>query len=236
MDVNLHLGDTQLIIRECLRNNLSVDHAAYVLATAFWETGRSMKPVEEAYYVSRSAQLKYLRSKRYWPFYGRGYVQLTWEYNYVKATRYFQDVLKIDVDFVKNPEKLLVPEYAAIILVVGSKEGWFTGKDLDDFIDDVEEDYAEELREVANARRIINGLDKAAEIGKIALQYEIELRASGYGETGPVLEPVETIDPPAPPVVAEKPEPEPVEVKVHPLVALLMRLAVLLGTILRKRK
>ncbi|MFC0246147.1 hypothetical protein ACFOLL_16280 [Falsochrobactrum ovis] len=38
------------------------------------------------------------------------------------------------VDFVANPKLLLEPEYAAPILIVGMKEGWFTSKKLSDYI------------------------------------------------------------------------------------------------------
>jgi predicted chitinase len=146
-----------------------------------------MQPVREAYWldkpdVARGDRVRAANAtiKRYFPYYGRGYVQLTWDYNYVKATKYFREVLKIDVDFVKNPDLVMVPEYAIIILFVGMKEGWFTGKSLYDYIDDLDEADSEDLREFANARRIINGTDKQVEIGKLGLIFERGLKAAGY--------------------------------------------------------
>jgi len=49
---------------------------AYELATTFHETAATMAPVKE--YGSQA----YLQSKPYYPYVGRGYVQLTWDYNY----------------------------------------------------------------------------------------------------------------------------------------------------------
>ncbi|MEP0518610.1 MAG: hypothetical protein ABJO09_00765 [Hyphomicrobiales bacterium] len=73
--VDLNPGDTRLIIGECSKQGVLGNQAAYVLATAFWETARTMKPVRE--YGGE----KYLKSKRYYPYVGMGYVQLTWRTN-----------------------------------------------------------------------------------------------------------------------------------------------------------
>lgn len=164
--MNLKLGDTQLIIRECERQGLTLWETAYVLATAYHETAHTMKPVRE--YGGE----KYLKSKSYYPYVGMGYVQLTWKHNYVKASKV------LGVDFVKNPKLLLEPKYAVVILVTGMKEGWFTGKSLKDYIDSVDEEDKEDLREFANARRIVNGTDKQVAIGEIALKYEQSLKVT----------------------------------------------------------
>jgi hypothetical protein len=52
---------------------------AYILATTEWETGHTFKPVKEAF--RRSEQWR-RTNLRYYPYYGRGYVQLTWKRNY----------------------------------------------------------------------------------------------------------------------------------------------------------
>lgn len=159
---NLNLGDTRLIIDTCKQAGLLRNQAAYVLATAFWETARTMKPVRE--YGGE----KYLRSKKYYPYVGMGYVQLTWRENYEKAGK------KLGADFVSNPKLLLEPRYAAPILVAGMKEGWFTGKRLDQYITLSRSDFQ-------GARRIVNGTDKAAEIAALARGYDAALKAEGYG-------------------------------------------------------
>ncbi|MER8385247.1 carboxypeptidase [Mesorhizobium sp. M1380] len=170
-----------LILDQAERVKTPLDHLAYMLATTYWETGRTMQPVAEANWV-KNAEAWRKTHLRYWPYYGRGYVQLTWDYNYKKATDYFRNVLKVNVDFVKNPELVMRPEYAVVILFVGMEQGWFTGKKLADYMDGIDEGDVEDLREMLEARRIINGVDKKVEIGKIGLVFEQALRASGYGK------------------------------------------------------
>lgn len=163
--MNMNLGDTRLIIGECKAQGLLRNQAAYVLATAYWETARTMKPVRE--YGGEA----YLKSKKYYPYVGMGYVQLTWLDNYEKTSK------KLGVDFVKDPKKLLESRHAVRILVTGMREGWFTAKKLSDYITLSKSDFA-------NARRIINGIDKAASIAAIAREYDAALKAEGYGVTG----------------------------------------------------
>ncbi len=161
MAVNLSLGHTQRIIQAAQAAGLSTPQTAYVLATALWETARAMQPVREAYYLGSKAEA-YRRKLRYWPWYGRGFVQLTWRENYLKAGQ------KIGVDLIANPDAAMEPDNAAQILVIGSRDGWFTGKRLGDYITTGKSDFV-------NARRIINGTDKAAEIAAIAREYETAL-------------------------------------------------------------
>lgn len=175
---NLNLGDTRLIIDTCKQAGLLRNQAAYVLATAFWETARTMKPVRE--YGGET----YLRGKKYYPYVGMGYVQLTWRENYEKAGK------KLGADFVSNPKLLLEPRYAAPILVIGMKEGWLTGKRLDQYITLSRSDFT-------GARRVVNGTDKAAEIAKLARGYDAALLAEGYGVDVPAKP-----DAPEPPPVA----------------------------------
>jgi hypothetical protein len=61
------------------------------------------------------------------------------------------------------------------------KEGWFTGKKLDDYIDSVDESVKEDFLEFHAARRVVNGTDKANEIAVLAEKYEKELAEAGYG-------------------------------------------------------
>lgn len=169
--MDLALGYTRLIIDACKKQGLLRNQAAYVLATAYWESARTMKPVREM------GGEKYLKSKPYYPYVGMGFVQLTWLANYEKASK------KLGVNFVKNPKLLLEPGYAATILVIGSAEGWFTGKKLSDYITLSKSDFI-------NARRIINGTDKAKEIAAFAQQYNDLLLREGYGVISPAKAPV----------------------------------------------
>lgn len=168
--MNLNLGDTQLIIKEAAHRGLLRNQLSYVLATAYHETAHTMNPVRE--YGGEA----YLKKKKYYPYVGMGYVQLTWDYNYRKAGD------KLGVDFLKNPKLLLDPKYAAPILVIGMQEGWFTGKKLSDYITLQKSDFK-------NARRIVNGMDKADLIAGYAEKYDKMLLAAGYGvDTTPPIE------------------------------------------------
>jgi len=120
-------------------------HLSYQLATTFHETGRTMWPIME--YGSQS----YLTGKEYYPYIGRGFVQLTWDYNYEKAG------LAVEEDLLEFPDLALQPDLAAIIMFDGMRDGWFTGYRLSDFFSDTIDDPV-------NARRIINGVDRAEEI------------------------------------------------------------------------
>jgi predicted chitinase len=134
-------------------STVSLDQLAYVLATVKWETAHTMQPIKE--YGSTA----YLKSKPYWPYYGRGLVQLTWRDNYAKY------------GLEKTPDKALEWESSLFVLFDGMIKGLFTGKKLDDYINDNKRDYI-------NARRIINGTDRAKEIAQIADAYRTALIAA----------------------------------------------------------
>lgn len=140
---------------------------AYMLATVFHETARTMQPIEEygkgknykyGKKVKRSGVAYTTPDKIY---YGRGYVQLTWYENYELMGRL------LNIDLLRNPELALRPDVAARIMFEGmtkgaSSFGDFTGKCLEMYFNGTTEDWK-------NARKIINGLDKAdtiAEYGK----------------------------------------------------------------------
>jgi len=126
---------------------------AYMLGTTFHETARTMQPIEE---YGKGAGHVYGEpdpetGKTY---YGRGYVQLTWKDNYARMG----DLL--DLDLVTFPEQALIPEIAAKILFEGMTRGMFTGKKLFDYFNWTTDDM--------NARRIVNGVDKAGTIAGYA--------------------------------------------------------------------
>ena len=125
---------------------------AYIIATIAHETANTFTPIPE--YGSP----EYLKAKPYYPFIGRGYIQLTWKNNY----ELFGRLLKIDL--VNNMELALEPETAWKICEMGMTKGLFTGKKLDDYLNDKITDWI-------NSRRIINGIDKAEKIAKQAQEY-----------------------------------------------------------------
>jgi hypothetical protein len=156
-----------LIIKVGKEQGLLRNQLAYVLATAEWETNKTFLPVKEAYYI-KNAEAWRKKNLRYYPWYGRGFVQLTWKDNYIKAGE------KLGIDLTTDPDKVMEPDISALILVRGMKEGWFTGKKLNEYITLSSSDFV-------NARRIVNGIDKAKEIAQIAKKYDNELLAAGYG-------------------------------------------------------
>lgn len=155
----MDLGDTALIERECLAHGCDANQTAYILATAYWETARTMRPVVEAFWLSEDWRR---RNLRYYPWHGRGYVQLTWEANYIKAGD------KLGLDLTTDPDVVMQPEVAVQILVQGMMEGWFTGKKLPDYVDGGAKDYI-------GARRVVNGTDKAKAIAELAREYEASI-------------------------------------------------------------
>ncbi len=150
-------------------------HQAYMLATAWHETNRTMEPVREAYWLTESWRKANLR--RYWPHYGRGYVQLTWVDNYHKADAVCAAAGLIQPgELIANPDLAMRPDIAALIMRHGMDEGWFTGVKLSDVLP---------MRGVAtrvqymNGRTIINGRDKADLIEDYAQYFERGLRDAG---------------------------------------------------------
>jgi putative chitinase len=144
--------------------------AAYGLATAFRETNKTMQPVREAYWLSEDWRRANLR---YYPWYGRGFVQLTWEKNYQRA----DDELELGGKLVANADLALEPDIAARIMVHGMEGGWFSGKALKDYLPLA---GRAGFGAYTEARRIINGTDKAQEIAKNAQAFEAALIAGGW--------------------------------------------------------
>lgn len=149
-------GTIEAIKRECKAQGIGLKtQLAYVLATTEWETAKTFKPVREAFWLGEDWRRENLI---YYPFYGRGYVQLTWEKNYKK----YSEIL--GVDLVKNPDTALDENIALFILVHGFKTGTFTGRKITDYISDFQTDFVE-------ARRCINGTDRANDIANLAEKY-----------------------------------------------------------------
>lgn len=149
----------------------SIPWAAYGVATGWWETKQTLEPVREAYWLSEAWRK---RNLRYYPWYGRGDVQLTWEANYRKADA----ALGLNGALIANPDLAMDPEISARIMVWGMSTGAFTGKKLGDFLRaDATRGSFEAYK---GARQIINGRDKDDEIADLALRMEAALVAGGW--------------------------------------------------------
>lgn len=120
---------------------------AYCLATAFHETAATMQPIEE-YGKGHGRPYGSPDPVTHQAYYGRGLVQLTWLANYRAAGAV------VGQDLVNHPELALQPGIASNIMFTGMIRGMFTGKKLSDYFNATHDDPE-------NARRIINGTDKA---------------------------------------------------------------------------
>jgi len=157
-------------------------HVAYILATAWHETGPAssaghMTPVVERWGPTE-AQKRYEGRKDLGNtqpgdgkrFLGRGYVQITGRRNYERAS------LLVGKDLTKNPDLALQPDIAAKIIVNGMTRGWFTGKalgDYDNFLD---------------MRRVVNGTDRQTLIAAYAIHFEEALAAAAMADIPQVVQ------------------------------------------------
>jgi len=136
---------------------------AYMLATTYHETAQRMWPITEL------GSQDYLQSKEYWPYIGRGFVQLTWQTNYDHASKAL--ALIDERDLVNHPEMALDSLIATRILFRGMAEGWFTGKKLGQYFNDERDDPV-------NARQIINANDDDALIAGYHEEFLVALTAA----------------------------------------------------------
>lgn len=149
---------------------------AYMLGTTHHETGRTMQPVRETFAATDDQAITRLErawaagrlpwvSKPYWrrdadgkTWLGRGYVQLTGKSNYEKAAQL------TGIDVVADPDRVMDVDIATKILFQGMTRGMFTGKKLADYFSPSKEDWT-------NARRIINGTERAELVAGYAKKY-----------------------------------------------------------------
>lgn len=164
--------------------SISYPQAAYILATVWHETDQKMQPIKEygegrgriygtwlknskgQLYCFKDGSMReaYLYSDFPYLYYGRGETQNTWFANYEKLSKVF------GVDFLRNPDLLLTPEWSTKATIYSMKNGLYTGKRLDDYIYQSKKDYV-------GARRIVNGTDRASLIAEYAVKFEKALRS-----------------------------------------------------------
>lgn len=212
----------------------SVYHLSYILATAWHETAFTMHPIKErggkAYFISNywnktrvRNMLGNLSEYDAWARSGRGYVQLTGlrndkvmtaelRKNYAWMVKEFEQRTGQVFDLVARPEQALDPKLAYGIIVIGMTKGSFTSKKLSDYISNSKHSFAD----YKEARRIVNGTDKATNIANYAIEFEKVLKLSLMKEDttvpvvdNPIVEP--TVEPSIDPIDEYPNEPKPGE-------------------------
>lgn len=146
---------------------LPVSWRAYALATAYHEVDKTMQPIRE-HGLGRGRKYGVV-GKHGQVAYGRGLVQLTWDYNYEKLDK----ALGLNGALTSNYDLALNPDIAARILREGMVGGLFTGKGFKNYLPQ----ELGTLTHFANARRIINGTDKNILIAGYAIEFQKGLLA-----------------------------------------------------------
>ncbi|MBD1806295.1 S8 family serine peptidase [Microcoleus sp. FACHB-SPT15] len=146
---------------------------AYILATAQHEShlGQWMEELASGEAYEGRTDLGNTQPGDGVRYKGRGYVQITGRSNYTNWSR------RLGIDLVNQPELASDPEIAAQILVEGMRDGTFTGVGLSDYISGSNIDFY-------NARRIVNGTDRASEIAQMAERYYNVLNSTSDSDTG----------------------------------------------------
>ncbi|MCI4643834.1 MAG: hypothetical protein MRY64_03520, partial [Hyphomonadaceae bacterium] len=171
--------------------------------TAWHETGSVMLPVRETFARTDAAAVRNLERKgaayahrhpNGHAYYGRGYVQLTWKANYLKMGKRLGFDADGTNDLVDEPDLVMTPEIGARILCIGMVEGSFSkdGKGLGHYLGAGKTDWR-------NARRTVNGLDKADVIAQYAQDFWACIQDSLVAqEPVPEPQPTEVSEPQAP--------------------------------------
>ncbi|RUM26360.1 hypothetical protein EFQ99_08865 [Rhizobium vallis] len=154
---------------------------AYILATAFHETAYTMQPVRETLAESDARAVEILEAAfaagrlswvktPYWrpdedgrSWLGRGLVQLTHKRNYEAMS------VLTGIDLVADPDRAMEMDAAVTILIDGMLQGSFTGHKLEDHLNAATEDWV-------NARRIVNGTDRAEKLASYAMAFHAAIR------------------------------------------------------------
>jgi hypothetical protein len=100
----------------CGINDRAVQVAA--MGTVAIETASTFAPVREAFWLDETWRRDNLT--RYYPYYGRGYVQITWESNYRAYSRKINELWGAGdaIDLIARPDDAMDPDVAAAVLAL----------------------------------------------------------------------------------------------------------------------
>lgn len=122
---------------------------AYAFATIEHETAHTFEPIEEIEGKSQAKKFDYSGGEN---FFGRGFIQLTHDYNY----KDYSSAIGLENKLYEDPNLALDPENAAKIFAVWFKRNVHEISKTGDFVE---------------ARNGINGTDKAEDIASVAKKY-----------------------------------------------------------------
>lgn len=155
----LQVDTINAVINECDKQSVTMsEQIAYIFATGYHEAYNPKKPGTRFTPIREAGGEAYLTTKKYYPYVGMGLSQLTWDYNYRKESK------RLGIDLMGKPELILEPKLAANSHVYCLMNGIYTGKKIPDYINPKKVDYI-------NARRCVNGLDKADLIAGYAQKF-----------------------------------------------------------------
>ena len=138
-------------------------YPAYMMATVEHETAGFFRPIQEGDHLSEQVAKRVRNNLAYKPYWARGLVGITHDYNYEKYGKI------LGVDLLTHPDRALREDLALFILCHGSIVGTFTGHKIGDYILGNNVD-------VLQMRRVINGVRRGETLPdcceKIAKYYE----------------------------------------------------------------
>ena len=155
----LQVDSIDAILNEAEKQGCSVTQKAYLFATAYHECYNPKDPTTRLTPMREFGGEAYLKKKKYYPYVGMGFSQLTWLENYRKESK------RLGLDLIKEPTLILHIPTAANSHVFCMMNGRYTGVGLTKYINDKKTDYV-------NARRVVNGTDKASVIADYAVRFE----------------------------------------------------------------
>lgn len=199
-----HIDGCTVVLNTAQEHGATLEQAAYILATAYGETGGRMEPIRENMNYSLSRARQVFSAKRLGPNFGalvgnpRAIANQL--YNGMLGNRHGTDdgwnfrggglgQTTGRSNYAKGAEKFgMQPEAfaewnmtlpgGAMYLTRGMLEGWTTGKKLSDYINENGIDYH-------NARRTWNGTFAADKYAGYARHFERALKAAGYVQQEP---------------------------------------------------
>ena len=154
-------------------------HLSYPLATTAHETGFTMQPIKE---YGEGAGMEYGKEdpETEQVYFGRGYVQLTWKDNYIRADEElgFGHTKDDKTSCEWYPDNQLKAEVAAETMFQGMEEGWFRGdskgrQTLDRWFNETTDD-SYMAREIINGdKHIVPSWSGGVSIGNLIKGYHI---------------------------------------------------------------